>query len=92
MLEIGVLQAKTDFSAIIAEVERTGEAVTVTRHGKAAVKIVRADPEPRLDVEARKALVAEIIRTRDEIASRHPDEEPFDIREALDRDRSDRWS
>jgi len=40
MREIGVLEAKTSFTRLIAEVERTGEAVTVTRHGKAAVRIV----------------------------------------------------
>lgn len=40
MREIGVLEAKTHFTSLIAEVERTGEEVIVTRHGKAAVRIV----------------------------------------------------
>ncbi len=40
MREVGVLEAKTTFTSLIAEVERSGEAVTVTRHGKAAVRIV----------------------------------------------------
>lgn len=40
MRQMGVLEARTEFSRIVAEVERTGEEVTVTRHGKAAVKIV----------------------------------------------------
>lgn len=40
MREVGVLEAKTHFTSLIAEVERTGEEVIVTRHGKAAVRIV----------------------------------------------------
>jgi len=40
MREVGVLEAKTHFTSLIAEVEWTGEAVIVTRHGKAAVRIV----------------------------------------------------
>ena len=92
MREVGVLEAKTSFTALIAEVERTGEEVTVTRHGRAAVRIVPARPKAALDRDARKALIEESIRTRDEIAARHPDAEDFDLREALDRDRDDRWS
>lgn len=92
MRHLGVLEAKTDFSAIVADVERTGEGVVVTRYGKAAVRIVPANPARPLTPAARKALVEDIIRTRDEIAARHPHAEPFDLTEALDRDRDKAWS
>ena len=51
MREIGVLEAKTSFTSLIAEVERTGEEVLVTRRGRAAVKIVPAlgGRQPRLE-------------------------------------------
>lgn len=44
--QMGVLEAKTAFSALVADVERTGEEVTVTRHGKPAVRIVPAHAKP----------------------------------------------
>ena len=92
MRHLGVLEAKTDFSALVSEVERTGEEVVVTRYGKAAVRIVPAHSARALSPAGRKALVEDIIRTRDEIAARHPHAEPFDIAEALDRDRDEAWS
>jgi len=66
MREVGVLEAKTSFSSLIAEVERTGEAVTVTRHGRAAVRIVSIRP-PGQDVsgEERRELAEDIIAWRD---------------------------
>ncbi|HEV7228332.1 type II toxin-antitoxin system prevent-host-death family antitoxin [Brevundimonas sp.] len=88
MREVGVLEAKTKFTSLIAEVERTGEEVTVTRHGKAAVRIVPARAKAPLDRAARRALIEETLAMRD----RQPEGEPFDIREALGRDRGEEWS
>lgn len=66
MREIGVLEAKTSFTSLIAEVERTGEGVLVTRRGKAAVKIVPATPSrARLTPEQRTAVAEDIIAWRD---------------------------
>lgn len=42
MKEVGVLEAKTTFSALLAEVERTGEPIVITRHGK---RVARLEPE-----------------------------------------------
>lgn len=66
MREIGVLEAKTSFTSLIAEVERTGEGVLVTRRGKAAVKIVPATPmlQPSTP-EQRTAMAEDIIAWRD---------------------------
>lgn len=92
MRYLGVLEAKTDFSAIVAEVERTGEEVVITRYGKAAVRIVPAHASRPTTPASRRALIEDIVRIRDEIADRHRDAQPFDIREALDRDRGEAWS
>lgn len=88
MRELGILEAKTGFSALVADVERTGEEVTVTRHGRPAVRIVPAGSARRLTREQRRALIEETLAARD----RQPAGEPFDIREALDRDRGEEWS
>lgn len=88
MRELGILEAKTGFSALVADVERTGEEVTVTRHGRPAVRIVPAVARKPLTQEERASLVRQIIADRD----RQPRGEPFDIREALDRDRGEEWS
>lgn len=66
MREIGVLEAKTSFTSLIAEVERTGEGVLVTRRGKAAVRIVPATPaRERSTPEQRTAVAEDIIAWRD---------------------------
>ncbi|RYE53311.1 MAG: type II toxin-antitoxin system Phd/YefM family antitoxin [Hyphomicrobiales bacterium] len=65
MREVGVLEAKTSFTSLIAEVERTGEAVTVTRHGKAAVRIVPIrTPSPRSGAE-RAEEIRQLLARRD---------------------------
>lgn len=47
MRQVGVLEAKTNFSSLVAEVVETGEPVTITRHGAAQVRMVPATkPKP----------------------------------------------
>lgn len=65
MREVGILEAKTSFSTLIAEIERTGEGVTVTRHGKAAVKIVPVRPSGKRTARDRAAVVRELLAARD---------------------------
>jgi prevent-host-death family protein len=36
---VGVLEAKTNLSALIDEVEASGEAIVITRHGKAVARL-----------------------------------------------------
>lgn len=88
MREVGVLEAKTTFSSIVAEVERTGEDVIVTRYGKPAVRISSAVAKPRLSQSERAELIRQMIADRD----RQPVIEPLDIREALGRNRGEEWS
>lgn len=39
MRSVGVLEAKTNLSALIDEVETTGEVIVITRHGKPVARL-----------------------------------------------------
>ena len=84
MRQIGVLEARTSFSAILSEVEATGEPVLITRHGKV---IARLAPERarRIDKgEAARLLLAQ----REDLARSHPDTtRPFDVKAAINEGR-----
>lgn len=41
MRTVGVLEAKTNLSALLDDVETTGEAIVVTRHGKPVARLSR---------------------------------------------------
>jgi len=43
MREVGVLEAKTNLSALIEEVAAGGEEIVITRHGKPMVRLSAAD-------------------------------------------------
>ena len=84
MKEVGVLEAKTHFSALLDEVV-AGEEVTITRHGKPLVKLVRADVgRVRPGPEA----AARIRAVRDEMARRYGVEEDFDWKAAIEEGRA----
>ena len=51
MRTIGVSEFKTEGLALLDEVQKTGEPVMVTRHGKPVAKIV---PMPAAEMEPRK--------------------------------------
>lgn len=65
MREVGILEAKTGLSGLVADVERTGEAVVLTRHGRAAAKIVPIDHSSKVDSRDRAETVREILARRD---------------------------
>ncbi|WP_411286531.1 type II toxin-antitoxin system Phd/YefM family antitoxin, partial [Phenylobacterium sp.] len=53
MREVGLLEAKTHLSALVADVERGGETIVITRHGKPVAELkpsraVAGDPQRRL--------------------------------------------
>ncbi|MET4684623.1 type II toxin-antitoxin system Phd/YefM family antitoxin [Brevundimonas faecalis] len=53
MRSVGVLEAKTHLSTLLDEVERDGEVIVITRHGRA---VARLTPEPT----ARRATAAQL--------------------------------
>jgi len=49
MREVGVLQAKTNLSALLDEVQQGGEDILITRHGKPVARLSAASNEaPRV--------------------------------------------
>ncbi|MDI1326838.1 MAG: type II toxin-antitoxin system prevent-host-death family antitoxin [Brevundimonas sp.] len=85
---MGVLEAKTNLSALIDEVETSGEAIVITRHGKA---VARLAPEPS-DRRARATELAE--RTRAFRDKQAPDPDwaslSWEQLKAIARDEADR--
>jgi prevent-host-death family protein len=75
MREVGVLEAKTHLSSLLAAIEKDGETVTITRHGRAVAKLSPANAGDDLSQPRRsgKDLVAEFERLRDRIATEHPE-------------------
>ncbi|MFN3816576.1 type II toxin-antitoxin system Phd/YefM family antitoxin [Brevundimonas sp.] len=65
MREVGILEAKTGLSGLVADVERTGEEIVLTRHGRAAAKLVPVSQPRRRDPAEWKKTVAAILATRD---------------------------
>ena len=74
MREVGVLEARTSFSALIEEVETIGEPVTITRHGRPVVIMVptkgEAEAPQRFGAEGRPERLA---RLRAQIAAERPE-------------------
>lgn len=82
--EVGVLEAKTNLSALLGEIERTGEPVAITRHGRRIARLSPEQGEPKPS-KAQGRIAEEIFRFRDEMARRYPGlDEPFDLRAARD--------
>lgn len=68
MREVGILEAKTGLSGLVAEVERTGEEIVLTRHGRAAARLVPMKPTSRkvaLDPDEWQRRVKQILADRD---------------------------
>lgn len=66
MREVGILEAKTGLSGLVADVERTGEEIVLTRHGRAAAKIVPMRARPATVSGAdRQAVVKRVLANRD---------------------------
>lgn len=77
MREVGVLEAKTHLSALLDAIEKDGETVTITRHGRAVARLSPASgasaPAPR---RASAAELTERFRAlRERIAAANPDAE-----------------
>ncbi|MFT3990743.1 MAG: type II toxin-antitoxin system Phd/YefM family antitoxin [Luteolibacter sp.] len=45
MKEIGLYEAKTNLSALVCEVETTGQPIALTRHGKVVAEIYPPSPK-----------------------------------------------
>ncbi len=51
MPQVGILEAKTRFSALVEEIEAGGETIVITRHGRPVAKLAALNERP---AEARR--------------------------------------
>ena len=82
MKEVGVLEAKTHFSALLDEVT-SGAEIVITRHGKPIAKLV---PSQRPNTPAQD-IVARTLALRASIAREDASDEPFDWKAAVEEGR-----
>jgi prevent-host-death family protein len=70
MESIGLFEAKTHLSELVARAER-GEEFIITRHNKPVAKLVPINAQPTFDVERRKQAVAAMRELGRDIARTH---------------------
>jgi prevent-host-death family protein len=81
---VGMFEAKTKLSALVEEVEKGGS-VTITRHGKPVVQLVRAVPELTPEqIETRRKAFREIRKRANELRL---DLTPEEIKESINEGR-----
>lgn len=71
MKEIPLAEAKNRLSALVQEVEDTGEDVVITKHGRAAVRITRPR-RPARGAEERGALATDLQLLRNKMTRVNP--------------------
>jgi prevent-host-death family protein len=74
MREIGVLEAKTNLSSLLDAVERGGEDIVITRHGKPVARLSAATAEaPRARKLSGAELVERLRLSRERIVEASPE-------------------
>lgn len=70
MESIGLFEAKTHLSELIARAER-GEEVIITRHNKPVAKLVPVTEQPSFDREKRRQAIEAMTALRAELSQSH---------------------
>lgn len=73
MREVALYDAKNALSALIQEVEETGQEIIITRHGKPAARLSPAAPPVRRERAAALARLAAIQEEAEKAGAHHPD-------------------
>ncbi len=76
MREVGILEAKTNLSSLVEAVDRDGEEVTITRHGRPVARLVSMRSSELERPRRRKsgAELAEMFRAlRERISRENPE-------------------
>ena len=81
MREVGVLEAKTTLSALLDEVERGGEDVIITRHGKPVARLSAAGASRKL---SGSELLARLETSWDQATAENPKVDGVTWREIRD--------
>ena len=85
MKEIPLYDAKNGLSALVTEVETTGESVIITRHGKPAACLSAVRTEDR--AEARRALARSLLDRLERDAPGAPGPGWSELKADMDADR-----
>ena len=75
MREVGILEAKTHLSALVEAVERSGEEIAITRHGRRVARLTPDLPGEAI-ARPRKLSGAELLRMSRELQARISAENP----------------
>lgn len=74
MREVGVLEAKTNLSALLESVEKGGEDIVITRHGKPVARLSAASPDaPRVRKLSGAELSERFRLLRERISRENPE-------------------
>lgn len=75
MREVGVLEAKTNFSALLEQVQNGGEEIVITRNGKPVARLLAAARAEAPQVRRRNGaeIVARLEKLRAEMIREHPE-------------------
>lgn len=80
MREVGVLELKTHISAVLEELERSGEAITITRHGR---PIAQLSALPAREMTSHQAALG-LLALREEIERTNGVDQDFDWKAAVE--------
>ncbi len=76
MREIALYDAKNGLSALVQEVEETGEEIIITRHGKPAARLAPVELSP--SQEQREAALERLRKLQEKLALEGRGTEPVD--------------
>jgi prevent-host-death family protein len=81
--EVGILEAKTNLSSLLNDVEQ-GEEVIITRHGKRVARLVGNAPEAPPRRRSGEEIAARFAALREQVAKKWPEESTFDWKHAVE--------
>ena len=73
MRTVGVLEAKTNLSALLEQVEHGGEEIVITRHGRPVAKLSAASPERLVQRRNGADVVVRLEKLHAQMIQEHPE-------------------
>jgi len=81
--EVGILEAKTNLSSLLNDVEQ-GEEVIITRHGRRVARLVGNAPEAPRRRRSGEEIAARFKALRERVHHQWPEESDFDWKRAVE--------
>lgn len=73
MREVGVLEAKTNLSALLEQIEKGGEEIVITRNGKPVARLLAANDQRAPRRRNGAEIVARMERLHEQMVREHPE-------------------